>query len=330
LKDFFEHEASELKARSKELLERAIAAMLAAIEIYNKPSFPYRAESFTILAVNAWELLLKSKWLADHDNRMSTLYVRLGGGTKRKRIKKTAAGNSMTYGLNFLANKLGEAKVLDDNAWRNLTVLGELRDSAVHFYHQNPEFESHLQGVGAAAVRNFRYAVVDWFNEDLSTYNISLMPIAFFGSNVVNTAIATREEKRFLKFVADQVPTNESSSSRYAVAMNVELRFVRSTSKDAIAVKVTADKDAPAVRFTEEQIRERYPWDYWELTRRCKDRYTDFKIGQKYHAIRKSLESDGRYMHIRRLDPGNLKSSTKAFFSPAIIDRFDKDYKRNA
>ncbi len=36
-----------MKARSKELLDRAIAATIAAIEIYSKPDFRYREELFT-------------------------------------------------------------------------------------------------------------------------------------------------------------------------------------------------------------------------------------------------------------------------------------------
>ncbi len=58
-----------MKSRSKEMLDRAKAAMVAAVEIYNKPGFPYRAETFVILAINGWELLCKAKWLSDHDNR---------------------------------------------------------------------------------------------------------------------------------------------------------------------------------------------------------------------------------------------------------------------
>lgn len=34
--------------------------MLAAIEIYNKPQITYRDECFSILLINAWELLLKA------------------------------------------------------------------------------------------------------------------------------------------------------------------------------------------------------------------------------------------------------------------------------
>ena len=45
------------------------AAILAAIEIYNKPQIEYRDECFTILLINAWELLLKAI-LSKHKQRI--------------------------------------------------------------------------------------------------------------------------------------------------------------------------------------------------------------------------------------------------------------------
>lgn len=47
----------------RSLLDKSIGSMLSAIEIYNKPNFQYREETFAILAVNAWELLLKAYYL---------------------------------------------------------------------------------------------------------------------------------------------------------------------------------------------------------------------------------------------------------------------------
>ena len=44
-------------SRSVRLLQNSEAALISAIEIYNKPTFEYREETFTILALNAWELL---------------------------------------------------------------------------------------------------------------------------------------------------------------------------------------------------------------------------------------------------------------------------------
>lgn len=88
-----------MKSRSKELLDRAVAATVAAIEIYNKPDFLYREEAFAVLAINGWELLLKAKWLLDNNNRPKSLYVMVprlkADGTKGKKlqIKPTRSGN---------------------------------------------------------------------------------------------------------------------------------------------------------------------------------------------------------------------------------------------
>ena len=64
-----------MKAKSQELFEKSLAAMVASIEVYNKPDFEYREETFAILAVNGWELLLKAKWLKDNNNKVRCLYV---------------------------------------------------------------------------------------------------------------------------------------------------------------------------------------------------------------------------------------------------------------
>ena len=44
----------------RKLLSNAKAAMMAAVEIYNKPMFKYRDECVVILMLNAWELILKA------------------------------------------------------------------------------------------------------------------------------------------------------------------------------------------------------------------------------------------------------------------------------
>ena len=63
------------KAKYQDILEKSVQADLSAIEVYNKPDFKYREESFSILMVNAWELLLKAKVLKDNNNRLESIYV---------------------------------------------------------------------------------------------------------------------------------------------------------------------------------------------------------------------------------------------------------------
>ena len=138
-----------------------------------------------------------------------------------------------------------------------------------------------------------------------------------------------KEERNFIDFLKQQEPNNMDPSARYSVTVNIEVRFTRSKAKDALlAIQVTKDPNAPAIRLTEEQIRERYPWDYKTLTEKCRQRYADFKVNQEYHDIRKGLVADQRFAHVRRLDPDNPKSSRKVFYNPNILKELDKFYAR--
>ena len=326
-----------MKSRSKELLDRAIAAMVAAIEIYNKPGFPYRTESFAILAINGWELLFKAKWLADYRNRASSLYVYEtrenadGKKSKKKYVKRTDAGNPFTHSLTYLAKKLVEDKKLDARAWDNIQVLLELRDSAVHFYNQSPAFWVRLQEIGAACAKNFATTVHDWFDRELSEFELHLMPLSFVDLPTnMDGFLLNAEEKNFLSFLEALDKPQADPDSPYSVTVNIELKFTRSKAKDALAAQITNDPNAPAVRLTDEQIREKYPWDYQKLTEECAKRYSDFKQDKTYYAVRKGLMTDSRFGTIRFLDPGNSKSQKKPFFNPNILNELDKHYTKNA
>lgn len=323
-----------MKARFQELLDRAIAAMLAAIEVYNKPNFPYRAEAFAALAVNAWELLLKAKWLVEHHNVVSCLLVRQAPKSANKparkpRIKKSRSGSPITHSADYLAKKLVEKRLLDEAASKNLEAMIELRDCVVHFYNQSPLFAQRLQELGAASVKNFAAAVADWFQRDLAEFKFFLMPLSFVELPESTEAVVLNpHENNFLAFVDSLEPKASDPSSRYSVTVNVEVRFTKSKAKDALAVQVTDDPNAPAVRLTDEQIQEKYPWDYVKLTEECKKRYENFKVNRDYHARRKAFSGDKRYCHVRELDPGNPKSARKPFFNPNILKEFDKHFTR--
>ena len=91
--------------RSARLAKNAECALVAAIEIYNKPAFPYREETFSILALNAWELLLKAKLLAESNNQQAILRIyekrKMASGklSKKEYVKRNRAGNEMTIGI---------------------------------------------------------------------------------------------------------------------------------------------------------------------------------------------------------------------------------------
>jgi hypothetical protein len=321
-----------MRARSQELLDKSIAAMVSAIEIYNKPDFKYREETFSILAINAWELLLKAKWLKDNKNTIRSLYVtekrlRLDGQPyKHAKVKMTGSGNPFTHSLDYLAKRMAEKKVLADAAHKNIIALCEIRDSAVHFYNKSTVFAVRLQEVGSASVRNYAKTAQVWFEVDFTKYNFYLMPLAFVkNQEPADALLLSKEEKNLAAFISSLETANDPKAD-FSVSISIELKFLKSKADDAIKVQVTNDPSAPKVQLTEEHLKDKYPLNYAALTKACRNRYTDFMLNQKYHALRLPLKTDQRYCHVKKLDPDNPKSSKQEWFSRAVFNVFDIHY----
>ena len=271
--------------------------------------------------------------MADHGNKVSSLYVmeprtkKDGTKSMKLQIKETRSGNPFTHSLDFLAKKLVESKAFDANAWANIQALLEMRDSSIHFYNRSGAFPIRLQEIGTASLKNFVAATKSWFGRDMSEFNFYLMPLSFVAlPRQTEALVLNHEEKKFLAFVESLEPANDDASSPYFVTVNIDIKFTRSKAKDALGVQVTNNPNALEVRLTEEQIRDKYPWDYNRLTEECQKLYANFKVAKKYHEIRKALLKDKRFGEVRYLDPGNTKSSKKPFFNPNIMQELDKHF----
>ena len=146
--------------RSERFVQKAETALLAAIEIYNKPAFPYREETFAILAINAWELLLKARLLHLNSNDPKCLHVyetrtnKKGRQLKKKYLKRNRAGQCHTLGLGAALVALEKAKSAPTAAVRrNLDALTEIRDGAVHYIVAGPMLAKQAFEVGTATCR---------------------------------------------------------------------------------------------------------------------------------------------------------------------------------
>src|SRR3990170_2506669 len=124
---------------SEDLAEKSVEAAVAAIEIYNKPNFSYREEAFALLMTNAWELLLKAKWLLDHADSVDSLYECENAADGSKVPKTNRSGNPITYGLTYLAAKLLEDQNsgLEKGCHDNILALIEIRDNAAHLINKD-------------------------------------------------------------------------------------------------------------------------------------------------------------------------------------------------
>ena len=238
-----------MKSRSQLLLEKAIAAMVSAIEIYNKPDFRYREETFSILAINGWELLLKAKWLAENDDELQSLYIKDRNkdvtNSGEVNLQLNRSGNPRTRDVSYLAKKLLEMKLLTQNVWTNIQALLVIRDDSIHFYNPSKEIASKLQTIGAASVQNFASLVKDWFDNELVEFNFHLMPLSFVTLPTQTDAVVfNKEERHFLEYLDRLENRADETDSQFAVTINFELKLKRSTDTDAFGVRLTSHPDA--------------------------------------------------------------------------------------
>jgi hypothetical protein len=324
--------------RSARLLRKAEAALLSAIEVYNKPDFKYREETFTILMLNAWELLLKAKLVADNGNSLRCILVyetretRTGKQSKKTYLRRNRSGNRHTRSLGQVVTVLDKENQsrLPPQVKSNLDALTEIRDNAVHYFNASPQLAKQVLEIGTASVKNFIELARRWFSIDLSGYGLYLMPIGFVSAPGTATAIpASADEGNLVRYLAEVITASKSDDDRdFNVALEVNLSFKRAPSDAVAAVAVTTDPNAPKVTLSEEDVRKAYPWDYGELIRRLRKRYSDFKTTAKFHGIRKPVMSDPKYVRTRYLDPANVRSGKKDFYNANIVNEFDRHYTR--
>ncbi len=327
-----------MKSRARQILEKSIDAIIAAIEVYNKPSFSYREEAFSILAINAWELLLKARILEIDRNRLSAIIGyekhRKQDGTLSEKLyrKKNRSGNYVSIGLfkayDRLVNEYGDN--IKPVIRKNLKALTEIRDNAIHFLNKDFELRKKVHEVGSANLKNYLNLVRQWFGSDLSQYQLFLMPIAFLrGFGPIYGVSLNKGERNILHYVKSmEKEIDDDISNDFNLSIDINLNICRVSDSASAKVIISNSPDAVPVTLQEEDIRERFPWDYGILTKRLQGRYSDFAINHEYHRIRKGLEKDNRLCNPRYLDPGNPKSSRKNFYNPNILKEFDKHYKR--
>lgn len=321
---------------SKELLEKSLQAAISAIELYNKPDFRYREETFAVLICTAWELLLKAKTLQDGGEDFNLIVVLrpevdpVTGATTQ--VPKTnRSGNSMTVGLGVLASRALETKLdgYSKECLANIELLIELRDNSIHLVNTDLALAERVLAIGTAAVKNYMLLATRWFGIDFSKYNFYLMPMSFYhGFEAIpagSVTPATEQSKRFLDYLAS-VDSNVEAGSEHHVLLSIETKIVKGKGGDGVAVRWTTDATAPAMNVREESLLETYPYDTADLVKKLKERYTDFRQDRTFQKYKKPLVDDPKYCRRRLYNPKRPRSGSKNFFSTEVFKVFDKHY----
>lgn len=319
---------------STALAEKSVQAAIAAIEIYNKPNFSYREEAFALLMSNAWELLLKAKWLLDHAESLDSIYECVDDGRGGKKPKMNRSGNPLSHGVSYLIAKLRDDKDsgLEPACHDNFLALLEIRDNAAHFINKDLYLGRRILEIGTASLRNYLCLAVEWFQLDLSKYNFFLMPISFYhGFEAAEPATRTQypeQIQRLLTYLDGLEETPVERDAKQHVALRMETKLVRGKDTAAVAFRWTDDPNAPAITVREEDILKNYPMTYRDLANTVKRRYENFLENKAFHKIRQALEKDSKYVVVRLLHPANPTSSRQRFYNPNILQEFDKHYVR--
>lgn len=231
-----------LRGSYRALRSNSEAAMLAAIEIYNKPQFSYRDECFTILLVNSWELLLKAI---------------LSKNKQRIYYKKKRNQPYRTFSIQDALEKTRAyfpASIEFEPVRQNLTLLIAYRDNSIHFYNQ-PDFGVVIFGLAQTSIINYRDLMLEVFDIDMADkMSISLLPLSFRvqpdpiqflrrtkSKPPRNSAVA--QFLREISEVTSELESQKLDTRRFLTVYRANLQSVKKISSADVAVGVRGKSD---------------------------------------------------------------------------------------
>lgn len=224
------------------------AAILAAIEIYNKPQIEYRDECFTILLVNAWELLLKAIL---SKNKQRIYYPKKRGEPYRT----LSIQDALAKAKNFFP-----ADIPYEPVAQNINMLVTYRNNAIHFYNQKG-FGVIIYGLAQTSIINFRDLMYSIFNFDIANeMTISLLPLSFgpqpdpieFMQQAKTDPPKNKAIAQYLREISEatrELEAQKVDTTRFLTVFTVSLKSIKKVSSAdvVVAVKGTQDDSDPLI-----------------------------------------------------------------------------------
>jgi len=320
------------------LLDNSKNALFAAIEIHNKPVFPYRYQICTIALINAWELILKA-FIA----RVRPDVKLIADDGTSKPFEECLACVKSTIGKGFLLES------------ESLEHLYRYRCDYIHFYQDN--IDTILYALFAKSVELYNRFSITYFGRDVSDEtNLVLLPVGFkppvspidFLSKKSDVKQTSKEVKLFIENVLTSASTllnegiNEPIMQTFNIAMIHENRASNADIVAAIAKEgdlksisirkiltkaaITNDPKAQAIKIDEESLfKDVYTESYQQVLSKSRELFPDFIVNNKFHQIMKDIKKVPAYYRIRYLD---IKQETgtggKGYFSNNIYEQLAK------
>ena len=260
----------------KRLLDKSIEAYVLALETINRLTIQYRCETFCYLFCNAWELLLKSKILADAGIEDAIFYKQKQGQPKRSLSLRNCLKRVMQ-------NE-------NDPARRNIERIEELRDEAVHLVIS--QIPADVIRLFQAGVINYHKRLNEWFGESLSDrYPVGMMSIVYDMSPERQDMSDQRLQRElgidafeFLsKYCADIRREAESldGATEYSIGIGYRLAFTkRKDDADIVLVSGTADGEPTQVVEVAKDPSKTHPFRQKEVIEQFNSRVVELSINQ--------------------------------------------------
>lgn len=281
----------------RRLVDNSLAAMLASVEVYNKPQMTYRDEVTVTLIVNAWELALKATL---RQKGRTIFYPKKRG----ERYRSIGLDDALRW---VAADKLWPADIDGAAVTANVVALAEYRDRAIHLYN--------AQGLGAVIypflqqnVLNYRDFMLAKFKKDLAdSMTWQLLPLgatapadAVKFMKVDKNATMVAEVQEFidkLRRLMDDAEAAGGDMARVATVYDINMQSVKRMSSADLVVAVSPTADGQVVvRKTDPN--QTHPYSATELLAKVNAKRTGRTLTTyDYRAVcwKQPLREDTRY-----------------------------------
>lgn len=177
----------------KKLSDNSIAAMLAAIEIYNKPQTVYREQVVTVLVMNSWELLLKAVL---RKAKRNIFYKKKPGEDYRSLSLDDCIKEMDKYAL-------WPSTVDRYGVQANLQVLADYRNKIIHLYVAE-DLNNILYMFLQQNILNYRDLALAVFEKDLAdSITWTLLPLAANTPNEIIRSLKVSEDGKSTQVVEE-------------------------------------------------------------------------------------------------------------------------------
>ncbi|MGM0782002.1 MAG: DUF3644 domain-containing protein [Actinomycetota bacterium] len=316
---------------SRRLAANSLSAMLAAIEVYNKPRMEYRDEVTVLMVVNAWELALKAA-LKKANKRI--FYPKDRG----KPYRTLAAEDALKQVEN---HKLFPPGVDGKGLKVNLQVLIDYRNQVTHLYSADlGELIYHFM---QTCVLNYRDFMIHHFQKDLAdsiTWQLLPLgakapsgPVQFMKAEPSSTAVA--EVDRFideLRGLIDRAAADGADMQRVAAVYDVHLRSTKALSSADLVVSVAQDAERIVVKRSDPN--QTHPYSATELLERVNAKREGRRLNSHDHLVlcwKEGLRDDERmaWKHLKNSSYNWSGDAVRhmAQLDDAYYDRLREEYR---